>query len=693
MFMNILRCSRRMLLVALTLGAAVLSAQEPSPWFAQMNKHGLGPARQSAEAMTFTCGHAKVVFSGRWAPILRGDQRIGYFLEGPGQLVYASAYAPEWPVFSKNLEEWTGLVPLKTGQAQTVAFTFSRARLYSVGIPMAAWEGSEAAGLEDVHGAFEARWRKIDGFAPSPLLAAQAANTPEQPLAILEFEGANQSLLYRFDPLDSGDELLEFVRPMAHATGALKGWRDLLTLSRQPIGRDPRKGAFPARFTITALDVDLRTEDNRQASVVVQETLVPLQDGLRVLTFELLSDIYMDAGTRHLRVTKVSDAQGNALEFSHGQDHLAVRLPAPAPKGLPLTLKVEYQGDFLVSPRGDNYWQLHVRGAWYPQPAHMAEESYTFHATVRTKGEWLAFLPGDTVRREKDGPWNLVETRTSLPICFATILGGKYFVEEETREGLTIRVASYAFKGGNAIKVIKDQAFNVLSYYKHFLGPYPFKELSIVEKNEWGYGQAPPGMTYITREAFEQISNIRNMQEFADMVGQFGGRLSFNTMDVRHVLAHELAHQYWGTVVKMGSPEDQWITESFADYCAALYERDYKGQGHFKRNVARWKAAAEFAHEAAPIPLANGIRRKDGYEGFRVRTGLLYAKGPMLLHALHQELGDQVFLTWLKSTQTNFRWKFAPTKRVFDLLGFITKKDYLPFYETYFWGTAMPPVK
>jgi hypothetical protein len=65
----------------------------------------------------------------------------------------------------------------------------------------------------------------------------------------------------------------------------------------------------------------------------------------------------------------------------------------------------------------------------------------------------------------------------------------------------------------------------------------------------------------------------------------------------------------------------------------------------------------------------------------------------MLLRALHQELGDQVFLTWLKSAQTNFRWKFGTTRKMFDLLNFITKKDYLPFCESYFWGLALPPEK
>jgi aminopeptidase N len=164
-------------------------------------------------------------------------------------------------------------------------------------------------------------------------------------------------------------------------------------------------------------------------------------------------------------------------------------------------------------------------------------------------------------------------------------------------------------------------------------------------------------------------------------------------MDVRHVFAHEIAHQYWGIVVKMPSPQEQWITESFADYCAALFERDYKGKSYYEKHVATWLDKAERTAPKAPIPLANEVHEKDAADRFYTRTNLLYAKGPMLLYSLHQNLGEQAFLTWMKSIQTNFRWKFATTRQLFDLLGFITKRNFMPFYEEYYWGLPMPPKK
>ena len=37
-----------------------------------------------------------------------------------------------------------------------------------------------------------------------------------------------------------------------------------------------------------------------------------------------------------------------------------------------------------------------------------------------------------------------------------------------------------------------------------------------------------------------------------------------------------------------------------------------------------------------------------------------------------------------------FAWKFGTTKHVAGLLQFLTKKDFMPFFEKYYWGTEMP---
>ena len=698
MSLPIIRIFRFLVVGIMALG---LRAGDPPLAFPLSGKTHLGPVQTVTGTVEMKVGNANLKFSGSWANILRDEKAVGLYLVGQGTVNYVSTFEPEWMVFTRNLKEWTSVKPVRSNNTLTAAVSFKEARIFLGGASVPPWVGEVNGKLDDRYVPFDQRWSKVDEHVPSHLMAFQAMNAPGKIAAVIELEQDSQRWVYTFDGVDSMEETLQLAKPSKNAGADLKEWHYLVSLSRHSIGWDPRKGLAPTHYLLSGLDVDLRTKDNRNAEVVIQETITPLEEGLQVFQFNLWSNLVLQKDTRYLNITRITDGGGRALAFSHTHDKLAVLLPAPARKGAPFTLRVEYKGDFLIQPGEDNYWQLGVREGWYPTPENLASEYYTFHGTVRTTGDWIAFLPGETVRREKDGDWNLVETRTIKPINFTTILGGKYFLDEETHDGLTVRIATYAFKPGSANKVFKAQAFNIINYYQNFLGPFPFKEFLIVEKNEWGYGQAPPGMMYITRDAFEQIQDAKNLQDLANMIEQAkragyngpGLPTSLHTMDVRHVFAHEIAHQYWGIVVKMPSQREQWITESFADYCSALFERDYKGKSLFDRDVSRWESDAVDSVNKAPIPLANDIMEKDAMDRFYTRRNLLYAKGPVLLHAIHQDLGDQVFLTWLKSIQTNFRWKFVTTRQMFDLLGFITKKDYMPFYNEYYWGFALPPKK
>jgi aminopeptidase N len=141
----------------------------------------------------------------------------------------------------------------------------------------------------------------------------------------------------------------------------------------------------------------------------------------------------------------------------------------------------------------------------------------------------------------------------------------------------------------------------------------------------------------------------------------------------------------------MPSFEEQWLTESFAEYSAGLLLKTMQSEAVFKRLVNTWRARGAVSAKTASIPLANRVYTVNDYAHDRVN--LLYNKGPYLLAVLHKQVGDEKFLTFLKSYQKSFHNKFGTTKDVEGLLGFITKQDFKPFFDQYYWGTAMPDMK
>jgi hypothetical protein len=115
-----------------------------------------------------------------------------------------------------------------------------------------------------------------------------------------------------------------------------------------------------------------------------------------------------------------------------------------------------------------------------------------------------------------------------------------------------------------------------------------------------------------------------------------------------------------------------------------------KDKGEFEDALRAWKRNAKESAGKGSILLANQLAGKDT---FRDRINLLYNKGPLVLHALRLEVGDNTFFTILKSFQRSFHGKSAYTRDLIGITNFITKKDFTPFFERYVIGTELPEIK
>ena len=96
------------------------------------------------------------------------------------------------------------------------------------------------------------------------------------------------------------------------------------------------------------------------------------------------------------------------------------------------------------------------------------------------------------------------------------------------------------------MKILTNLAFGIIDYYHRFLGPVPMSEINILEINEYGFGHAPPGTMFTTKEAFNHMLGEENQ---------------FFSQGINERFAHEIAHQYWGTAVKMPSEEETGMPE------------------------------------------------------------------------------------------------------------------------------------
>lgn len=668
------------LLAAVALASSrTLAAAEPSTLtetIERFDRLAVGEA-VSVSGLRLAAGHISCLLkSGRAAPVRAGEDVVGLFFEGDGAMEYLSADPIEAPVVVFDAKKASGLKPEKTEKGIVLRDSFQRLLWLAQGQPLPALSGAGAAPLA----AFASHREKFRRMHAPPLshdFALQKLDAPEAPLVWAEMDGGREDLLYVLDGADDASEGIASLTRSESNDPEMRKFLWLISLSHQPIGRDRRDPPRP-RYRLTDVDLELSASAGNDAKLKVVETLVPVGRPVRALRFDLESTIYAQVGanlgTRFERVRSVTDGEGRSLAFDHRLDELVVELAGPVEPGKPFQLRFEIDGDFLVRPRGDNYWELGIR-PWFPQPP-LAGQGYTFHAVVRVQKPFVPFASGATLRRAEEGGENVLETRIAKPVQFAVILAGRYDMEEEVRDGVTIRVATYALDNPRGRKQLIRVAAEIIGYYKELLGPFPFAEFNILEINDYGFGQAPPGTMFITKEAFDPL---------------VGDMDKFSAQGIVKTFAHEIAHQYWGIVVRIPGREEQWLAESFAEYCAGLFLKDRRSEAGHRSLVKRWRRGATFAADAAPISLANSVWISgDALRRSEIRAGLLYDKGPLLLAALHAEVGDEAFRAFLRSYQESFAWQFGSTRTLGERLQAMTGKDYAPFLEKYYWGTEMP---
>jgi len=622
---------------------------------------------------SFEIGHLKLrMISGSAAPVFAGDERVGFFFSGKGELEYETVEASELPVVMHNVRAIGHLRMIADATHAVLSDEFTNVLVVAGGVALPQFGGAQAS-IPDAFHQHEEAFADLSVAPRSHELAVQKFSFPAAKFVRAEFSGGRDRLLYEYDDCEDHDEELATVHGPRMESGDRRLDRRLAAglLSLQPVGHD--KAVTPAPpFALTDLDYTL-VADGDDARLEATEQIVRRDASEQVLRFTMQDEAFVKLGApvRTFTVRSVTDELGKPLPFDHQRYDLVVDVSGHPAQ--PLIVKFAIDGDFLVREGGDNAWQLRLGSPWFPQPRQLAGRAFRVHSVVKVKKSFLPIAPGDTIARREEGEFNVVENRIDKPVQFTTVQAGKYDVYEEKQGDLTIRVATYAMRNDRAAKQLTDLAFGLIDYYQFFLGPFPFREFNIIQVNDYGFGQAPPATMYITNEAFSRVSEV-------DKIFSQG---------INERFAHEIAHQYWAYVVRMPSEEEQWLTESFAEYSAALALRKLKGEASYQRLVSEWRGRARDGASVAPIPYANRIEG-DPALSFDERFALLYAKGPLLLFALHKELGDTEFLTFMKSYTKSFNFKFGTTKDVAGLLKFMTGKDYAPFFEKYFWGTAMP---
>lgn len=263
------------------------------------------------------------------------------------------------------------------------------------------------------------------------------------------------------------------------------------------------------------------------------------------------------------------------------------------------------------------------------------EAKATFDLTLRfdqTEGEIaLSNMPEqEPGRGEQTGIWTFERTPRMSTYLLAFGIGDLQGITDRTERGTLVGVYASKAHPERNLEFALDIAKRVIAFYEDYFDvPYPIPQSLHLALPDFSSGAMENWGLVTYREVYLLV----------DANSSFHSR-----QQVALVIAHEVAHQWFGNLVTMQWWDDLWLNESFANMM------EYVSVDHLEPG---WNILEDF--QTTGIPLSLRRDATDGVQSVHVAVNhpdevntlfdpaIVYAKGSRLMHMLHRWLGDQVF--------------------------------------------------
>jgi aminopeptidase N len=223
----------------------------------------------------------------------------------------------------------------------------------------------------------------------------------------------------------------------------------------------------------------------------------------------------------------------------------------------------------------------------------------------------------------------------------------------------------------------------------------PFDVVNYVYPEDLASWQASTGVTVdimnLYADLFEEYPYANEKYGHAQF-GWGGGMehttVSFMGGNSRGLIAHELAHQWFGDKITCGSWKDIWLNEGFATYLSALVIENQDGDSAFKS----WRSG-QISNITSSPDGAVYIPDSDTTNVGRIFSSRLsYNKPSMVLHMLRKKLGDDNFYQGMQDYlgDSNFAFGYAKTPDFIAKMEDASGEDLTEFFEDWIYNEGYP---
>ena len=281
--------------------------------------------------------------------------------------------------------------------------------------------------------------------------------------------------------------------------------------------------------------------------------------------------------------------------------------------------------------------------------------------------------------REETGVWTFETTPRMSTYLLAFGFGALQGKTAKTQNGTEVGVFATVAQAENSVDFALDIAVRVIDFYEdYFQVKYPIP---------LSYHLALPDFSAGAMENWGLVT-YREVYLLVDENSSAASR-----QQVALVVAHELAHQWFGNLVTMKWWDDLWLNESFANMM------EYVSVDAIEPS---WNIFEDFQTTGVPHALQRDAT--DGVQSVHMEvnhpdeintlfdSAIVYAKGSRLMHMLRRWLGDEAFAKGLKAYFEKHQYNNTIGRDLWDALSDASGKDVSSFMDTWLEQPGYPVV-
>jgi len=203
---------------------------------------------------------------------------------------------------------------------------------------------------------------------------------------------------------------------------------------------------------------------------------------------------------------------------------------------------------------------------------------------------------------------------------------------------------------------------SILHFFEEYIGPYEFSTLANVQSTTRFGGMENAGCIFYDENAID------------------------GTRSCEALLAHEIAHQWFGNSATEIDWPHLWLSEGFATYLTLIYQEKVKGKEFVADELKQDRNQIISFCKNYPNPVIDSTQK----DLMKLLNANSYQKGSWILHMLRKKVGDETFQKIIQTYYSTYRLSFASSKNFEDIAEKVSGLELTAFFNQWLRSPGIP---